>query len=215
VRSARALFRYALPASVAVPVLSALVLLLVEHERVVSFETSIALWVELENLALGAVSLLTAFAIRAAERRRRAIEAQLEELAHRDPLTGLLNRRGLETELSRAPRDDRRELAVVLIDLDDFKRINDTRGHTAGTRSRARARDLVAALAGADEAGETVAASFGIAAGPPTAMLDELLPIADRELYAAKGRTGERRAVHADSPEAAATVPPPATRRAA
>jgi diguanylate cyclase (GGDEF)-like protein len=247
VGSAPALFRYALPAAVVVPVLSALALLLIEHERVVSFETSIALWVELENLALVAVSLLTAFAIRAAERRRRAIEAQLEELAHRDPLTGLLNRRGLETELSRAPRDDPRELAVVLIDLDDFKRINDTRGHPAGDRvlvevgralgatqapgelvarlggdefalvtrsddeiARARANDLVAALAGADEAADGVAVSFGVAAGPPTATLDELLLRADRELYAAKGRTGERRAVHADAPEAAATVAQPA-----
>jgi diguanylate cyclase (GGDEF)-like protein len=245
--SAPALFRYALPASAAVPVLSALAFLLIDSERLVSFETSIALWVELEALALGAVSVLTAFAIRAAERRRRAIEVQLEELAHRDPLTGLLNRRGLDTELSRAPRDDRRELAVVLIDLDDFKRINDTRGHPAGDRvlvevgrtlaeaqgpgelvarlggdefalvtrsgddlARARASDLAAALAGADEAGDAVTASFGVAAGPPTATLDELLLRADRELYAAKGRTGERRAAHAGSPEAAATAPQPA-----
>ncbi len=248
VGSAPALFRYALPASVAVPVLSALVLLLVEHERVVSLETSIALWVELENLALGAVSVLTAFAIRAAERRRRAIEVQLEELAHRDPLTGLLNRRGLETELSRAPRDDRRELAVVLIDLDGFKRINDTRGHPAGDRvlvevgralgaaqgpgelvarlggdefalvtrsghepARARAGELTAALADVGEAADTVTASVGVAAGPATATLDELLLHADRELYAAKGRTGERRAVHADRPEeVAATTQQPA-----
>ncbi len=246
VGSAPALFRYARPASVAVPVLSALAFLLIDYERVVSFETSIALWVELEALALGAVSLLTAFAIRAAERRRRAIEVQLEELAHRDPLTGLLNRRGLETELSRAPRDDRRDLAVVLIDLDDFKRINDTRGHPAGDRvlvevgralgatqepgelvarlggdefalvtrsgdelARARARELVAALAGADEVGDAVAASFGVAAGPPSTTLDELLLRADRELYAAKGRTGERRAVHADAPDTAATAPQP------
>ncbi len=237
VGSAPALLRHALPAAVAVPVVSGLALLLLKHERVASLETSIALWVQLENLALGAVSILTAFAIRAAERRRRATEVQLEELAHRDPLTGLLNRRGLETELSRAPGDDRRELAVVLVDLDDFKRINDTRGHPAGDRvlvevgralagaatpgelvarlggdefalvtragderARARAGELVAALAGAGEAAgdEPVAASVGVAVGPPKAMLDGLLLSADRELYAAKGRTGERRAVHKD-----------------
>ncbi len=154
VRSAPALLRYALPAAVAVPILSALALLLLERERVVSLETGVALWVELENLALLAVSVLTAFAIRAAERRRRAIEVQLEELAHRDSLTGLLNRRGLETELGRAPRDDRRGLAVVLLDLDDFKRINDTRGHPAGDRVLT---EVGRALGAAHEAGELVA----------------------------------------------------------
>jgi diguanylate cyclase (GGDEF)-like protein len=244
VNSAPALFRYALPAAVAVPMLTAVALLLLEHERVVSLETGIALWVELENLALGAVSILTAFAIRAAERQRRATELALEELAHRDPLTGLLNRRGLETELGRAPRDDRRELAAILIDLDDFKRINDTRGHPAGDRvlvevgralgaargpgelvarlggdefalvvragaerARARAGDLVAAVTGAAVGDEHVAASFGVAAGPPTVALDELLLHADRELYAAKGRTGERRAMHSDPAPAAAAEP--------
>ncbi len=245
VRSAPALLRYALPAAVAVPILSALALLLLERERVVSLETGVALWVELENLALLAVSVLTAFAIRAAERRRRAIEVQLEELAHRDSLTGLLNRRGLETELGRAPRDDRRGLAVVLLDLDDFKRINDTRGHPAGDRvltevgralgaaheagelvarlggdefalvvragedgARARAGELVDAVAAAAEAGgvEAIPASVGVAAGPPGATLDELLLQADRELYAAKGRTGERRAAHSDSPATAPTA---------
>jgi diguanylate cyclase (GGDEF)-like protein len=246
VGSAPALLRYALPAAIAVPILSALALLLLEHERVVSLETGVALWVELENLALLAVSILTAFAIRAAERRRRAIEVQLEELAHRDSLTGLLNRRGLETELGRAPRDDRRGLAVVLIDLDDFKRINDTRGHPAGDRvltevgralgaaheagelvarlggdefalvvragadgARARAGELVDAVAAAAEAGgvEAIPASVGIAAGPPSATLDELLLHADRELYAAKGRTGERRAVHGDAAASARATP--------
>ncbi len=53
----------------------------------------------------------------------------------RDPLTGLFNRRylleSMDRELSRARRD-RYPLAFVIVDIDHFKRFNDTRGHDAG-----------------------------------------------------------------------------------
>jgi diguanylate cyclase (GGDEF)-like protein/PAS domain S-box-containing protein len=59
----------------------------------------------------------------------------LQEQANRDPLTGLHNRRYLnETlprELSRALREGD-PVAVIMIDLDHFKQINDTYGHAAG-----------------------------------------------------------------------------------
>lgn len=59
----------------------------------------------------------------------------LQELALTDPLTGLANRRHLEhtlqSEWDRAARD-RTSLAVVMIDIDGFKSINDTYGHAAG-----------------------------------------------------------------------------------
>lgn len=61
--------------------------------------------------------------------------SQLEKLAFLDPLTELLNRRGLEDALDREIHGARREaseLLVLLIDLDDFKRINDTLGHAVG-----------------------------------------------------------------------------------
>jgi diguanylate cyclase (GGDEF)-like protein len=55
-----------------------------------------------------------------------------------DPLTGLLNRRGLEerfgVEIARAVRE-RRPLAVVAIDIDHFKVVNDEHGHQAGDRA--------------------------------------------------------------------------------
>ena len=50
--------------------------------------------------------------------------------ADQDPLTGLLNRRGLETELLEL--GPKQELAVIAIDLDHFKNVNDTHGHAAG-----------------------------------------------------------------------------------
>ncbi|HVU00950.1 MAG TPA: sensor domain-containing diguanylate cyclase [Polyangiaceae bacterium] len=64
-----------------------------------------------------------------------ALRKRLTMQAHRDPLTGLLNRWAmlevLERELMRANRKNR-PLAIILIDVDHFKRFNDTHGHAAG-----------------------------------------------------------------------------------
>jgi diguanylate cyclase (GGDEF)-like protein len=61
---------------------------------------------------------------------------ELATLSRSDPLTGALNRRGFterfEAELSDHVRHDGRPLGLIVIDLDDFKIINDTRGHAAG-----------------------------------------------------------------------------------
>ena len=59
---------------------------------------------------------------------------RLADLAYRDPLTGLENRRVLEDRLEAAlssPRGDR-PVALILCDLDHLKQINDGRGHDAG-----------------------------------------------------------------------------------
>ena len=60
---------------------------------------------------------------------------KLKLLAYRDPLTGLLNRRAMESALKREfSREKRyqRMLSVVFIDLDDFKSVNDIHGHDRG-----------------------------------------------------------------------------------
>lgn len=60
---------------------------------------------------------------------------QLQQLALNDPLTGLLNRRGLENILSRDfPKRERsgNVSSVILIDMDNFKTINDQYGHATG-----------------------------------------------------------------------------------
>jgi diguanylate cyclase (GGDEF)-like protein/PAS domain S-box-containing protein len=62
-------------------------------------------------------------------------EARLEQLAHVDPLTGLPNRLRLEAELEREVGRTRRErtrAAVLFLDLDRFRNVNESLGHIAG-----------------------------------------------------------------------------------
>jgi diguanylate cyclase (GGDEF)-like protein/PAS domain S-box-containing protein len=66
---------------------------------------------------------------------RKRAEAQISQLAYHDALTGLLNRFSLQGQLEQAmamARRDQHELAVMFLDLDRFKAINDTMGHAVG-----------------------------------------------------------------------------------
>ncbi|HET7585082.1 MAG TPA: GGDEF domain-containing protein [Gemmatimonadaceae bacterium] len=89
------------------------------------------------------------------------VREQLATMVHTDPLSGCYNRRGLEQrlerELRRASRS-RAELALLVLDIDYFKRVNDTFGHLAGDavvqqvgevlRGVARVTDVVARTGG-------------------------------------------------------------------
>jgi diguanylate cyclase (GGDEF)-like protein/PAS domain S-box-containing protein len=65
---------------------------------------------------------------------RMRAEQQLKRLAHYDPLTGLPNRLSLQKELGRLLAGDgnERSTAIAVFDLDDFKDVNDTLGHSIG-----------------------------------------------------------------------------------
>ncbi len=68
---------------------------------------------------------------------RRALEAELRAAASHDPLTGLVNRRALADRLrvAQARRDrDGTDIALLFIDLDRFKAVNDDHGHETGDR---------------------------------------------------------------------------------
>ena len=87
--------------------------------------------------------------------------AALEALADVDPLTGVLNRRGFERELKRSLAYVARygvSAALLYVDLDGFKTVNDRHGHSVGDRmlrqvaralvGRVRASDIVGRLGG-------------------------------------------------------------------
>jgi diguanylate cyclase (GGDEF)-like protein len=83
--------------------------------------------------ALGATFLV----MRRTRARMRHAEHQLEYLAYTDPVTGLPNRRHTYEALEAAIRPDAadgRRIGLLLLDLDNFKVVNDTAGHAAGDR---------------------------------------------------------------------------------
>ncbi|NIP83858.1 MAG: diguanylate cyclase [Gemmatimonadetes bacterium] len=179
------------------------------------------------------VRLLERFAHHAAVAVSNArLHDRVRTLSLTDPLTGLPNRRHmnifLEKEFAAAERG--RSLAVVLFDLDDFKRYNDTHGHPAGDAVLRRFAEILveetramnmAARYGGDEficilsdtdseggaihAGRVMKAvrkddlmsKMGVSAGmalyhPGVKSPEELIQMADRELYRAKAERRNR-----------------------
>lgn len=94
-----------------------------------------------------AVSLvLTYYVNRALRGRVDRLVGSLHDQAHTDILTGLANRRLFDADLERAVAQYDRigtPLAVVLLDIDYFKRINDVSGHDAGDAALRRLADLM------------------------------------------------------------------------
>ena len=114
-------------------------------------------------------------------------EARIAHLANHDAITGLLNRHGFESALEQTVARNEPG-AVLMLDLDNFKYVNETHGHKlgdalvaelAGVLSRLlREHDILARLGG-DE--------FCVIAAPAT--LDEAKTLADRLLLAIRGHT--------------------------
>jgi diguanylate cyclase (GGDEF)-like protein/PAS domain S-box-containing protein len=100
--------------------------------------TSFAAWTEMQR---GCSETWSAVDVQVAADLRRAIaramlrqaEMQLADLSARDPLTGLANRRAIQAELDRwRLKGGDSEAALLFIDLDRFKSVNDVLGHEAG-----------------------------------------------------------------------------------
>ena len=105
-----------------------------------------------------------------------ALQVELREQAVRDPLTGLFNRRylkeTLEREIARAKREGL-PIGIMIMDIDEFKNVNDSFGHTAGDRmlqamgellrANTRAEDVVCRYGGEEFVIVMPGASLGIA----------------------------------------------------
>ena len=163
------------------------------------FAVTVALlgWTLMRNLArLRAANE----ALQAEITERKHLEARLQELARVDPLTGVANRRrffeAADEEISRSRRYGH-PLSVLMIDLDHFKRVNDTYGHAVGDEAlKAVTRTCVEILRENDVFARIGGEEF-VAALPETG-LDVAMSVADRLLDAiahtplAAGPGGER-----------------------
>jgi diguanylate cyclase (GGDEF)-like protein len=123
---------------------------------------------------------------------RKEAEQRIENLAHHDTLTGLFNRYSLDSRLEQvllsAQRDDER-VAVMFVDLDRFKLINDTLGHRIGDlllievahrlRRCVRESDIVARLGG----DEFIVALVGLATATDAAAVASKILAALSEGY--------------------------------
>jgi diguanylate cyclase (GGDEF)-like protein len=106
---------------------------------------------------------------------------QLRQLARRDPLTGLLNRRALHAALDELVRMRRRvadTFCVLMIDVDHFKAVNDRHGHEAGDRALTHiARLMTQALRTQDRLGRFGGEEFAVLL--PSADMAQALALAE------------------------------------
>jgi diguanylate cyclase (GGDEF)-like protein len=101
------------------------------YEFPVRHKDVLSSWVRVQAVKVEDGIAITASDISA----RKLMEEQIVHIAHHDPLTGLLNRTMLRDRIGQAiaqARRSRTSVAVFFIDLDGFKRANDTMGHASG-----------------------------------------------------------------------------------
>jgi diguanylate cyclase (GGDEF)-like protein len=145
------------------------------------------------------------------EIRLRERELELEQMALHDPLTGLANRAGLDVRLA-CEVGRRTDIALLLIDLDDFKLVNDAYGHAAGdtmltayaqilqaavrtgdVAARIGGDEFVVLVTGVSDAYEAVSAAqriLALAAAGPIRLGDDLVPVR-ASIGVATGRAGD------------------------
>jgi diguanylate cyclase (GGDEF)-like protein len=136
--AAGATMRMLIPATLGLPILIGGLALFVAQHRATPTDAVIAAMVVMNAMLLTALVTLTGYKLLAADAARRQAENSLQQLARTDYLTGLPNRRHfneiLMDRMALAQRRSRKSFAVVYMDLDGFKTVNDSLGHAAGDR---------------------------------------------------------------------------------
>ncbi|MBT8487333.1 MAG: GGDEF domain-containing protein [Gemmatimonadetes bacterium] len=131
--------------------------------------------VDLDCIRLMATWLGTEIHRRRVEGELAKTRLHLERLVRTDPLTELLNRRGMREAIeghSRRSERDGLPVSAILIDIDDFKKVNDTLGHSMGDEViRSVAEHVRASLRPADVAGRIGGDEF-VALLPGTTLSD-------------------------------------------
>ena len=153
--------RLLLPAAIMIPVAIGWLPLAGQRAGFFNIEVGVVLFVVANVLVLISLIWWNATLLYSSDMKRQAAERELIHNASHDALTGLVNRAQFMKDLTYATaraRRSRAPLAVLYIDLDGFKEVNDTLGHLAGDqlltlvadrlRSCARAADLCARLGG-------------------------------------------------------------------
>jgi diguanylate cyclase (GGDEF)-like protein len=142
------------------------------------------------------LSLIVSHRLASVRRERReaeAREAKLRALADTDPLTGLLNRRGFVAGVESALAAGR-GVGLILLDLDEFKSINDGFGHDVGDRVLSAVARTLLAHAGEATVGRLGGEEFGVAvAGLPAPALARLAERLRRSVAALRVEAGPSR----------------------
>ncbi|MBB5322411.1 diguanylate cyclase domain-containing protein [Marinobacter oulmenensis] len=110
-------------------------------------------------------------------------EEQIRQLAYYDALTGVPNRRLLEDRLDHAIRHAHRkamQLAVIFMDLDEFKQVNDTLGHSVGDELLAQFTNRVRDCLREDDTLARLGGDEFIVLLPEMESIDHVLMVADR-----------------------------------
>ncbi len=119
---------------------------------------------------------------------QRSLALKWSDAAHRDGLTGLLNRRGWDGVINDTASHPTREIqGIIIIDLNDLKTVNDSQGHGAGDELIQRTADaLTVSMRGQDVVARLGGDEFGILLScDSVAMVDVVLARIEKELVAA------------------------------
>jgi GGDEF domain-containing protein len=114
---------------------------------------------------------------------------RLAELSRQDPLTKLWNRRHILSHIEQglAWLNRGRPMAIVMIDLDQFKRVNDNHGHLEGDQML-----QIREVGMKFDPANPVTASAGLSIARPGDTVEVVLKRADDSAYSAKGKGGNR-----------------------